>query len=97
MKTIKEKIRDGKAIVKVGSHRAREKLYNLIGREPQGYHKWWKDGEWREVTPEELVKIKERPIKGITESHWTKEHSPYWTEMAESVHNGTKFAQNNSL
>jgi hypothetical protein len=64
------KIKDGKALVRVNSHRARDKMERAIGRLPQGYFSFHAKGEWREVTPEELKTLKDAKIKGITQSRW---------------------------
>ena len=60
------KVKDGKALVRVNSHRARKKMQQAIGRLPQGYYSFHAEGEWREVTPEELQTLKDAKIKGIT-------------------------------
>jgi hypothetical protein len=70
-------IRDGKAIVRIGSHRARDKLQLAIGRLPQTYFSWDRGGEWCEVTPAELVTLKGRRIKGITQSAWDDDLRPH--------------------
>lgn len=67
------KLKDGKALVRVNSHRARSKLQQVIGRLPQGYYSFQVVGEWREVTPAELQKLKEAKIKGITQSRWNEQ------------------------
>jgi hypothetical protein len=64
------KLKDGKALVRVNSHRARHKMQQALGRLPQGYYNFYLKGEWREVTPEELQKLKDAKIKGISESRW---------------------------
>ncbi len=71
------KIKHGLALIKIGSHRARQKLENLLGRLPSGYFDWHRQGEWREVTPEELEKVKIAKIRGITQSRWTDGLRPY--------------------
>lgn len=51
-------------IVKVNSHRARQKLTSLLGECPKGYFSFNKPGEWLEVPDNpEILKI-----KGITKS-----------------------------
>jgi len=64
------KVKGGKALVRVNSHRARNKMQQAIGRLPQGYYSFHAEGEWREVTPEELETLKDAKIKGITQSRW---------------------------
>ncbi len=64
------KIKNNKALIKINSHRAREKLERLLGYLPQGYYSFWKTGEWIEVSLEELQQIKNTKIKGITQSKW---------------------------
>lgn len=71
------KIKDGKALVRVNSHRARNKMQQVIGHLPQGYYNFHADGEWREVTLEELQKLKAANIKGITQSRWNDELRSY--------------------
>lgn len=71
------KIKNGLALIKIGSHRARERLEQLLGRLPKGYFDWHRQGEWREVTPEELEKVKAAKIKGITQSRWIDGLRPY--------------------
>jgi hypothetical protein len=51
-------------IVRVKSHRARYAMQSALGHLPQGYFSWEFDGEFREVTPDELHKL--QGIKGIT-------------------------------
>lgn len=65
------RIKDGKALIKIGSHRARNKLKQLLGYLPQSYFSYDKKGEWREVTPKELELIKKEDIAGITQSSWS--------------------------
>ena len=71
------KLKDGKALVRVNSHRARHKLQQAIGRLPQGYFSFHAEGEWREVTPEELQKLKHAKIKGISQSRWNDQLRRY--------------------
>ncbi len=76
--TVKTELRDGMAIVRIGSHRAREKLKRLFGgAERQGYYKWNKPGEWREVSQEEMNRLREKPIKGVTQSKWDDDLRKY--------------------
>lgn len=51
-------------LVKVGSHRAREKLARLLGYLPPGYYSWRREGEWYEVPHDTLAEA--LAIKGIT-------------------------------
>jgi hypothetical protein len=71
------KLKDGKALVRVNSHRARDKMQRAIGRLPQGYYSWQAAGEWREVTPDELQVLKDAKIKGITQSRWNDDLRRY--------------------
>ena len=71
------KIKDGKALVRVGSHRARDKMRQAIGRLPQGYFNFHAEGEWREVTPDELQTLKTANIKGVTQSRWNDQLRRY--------------------
>jgi hypothetical protein len=71
------KLKDGKALVRVNSHRARNKMQQTLGRLPQGYYNFHAEGEWREVTTEELQKLKDAKIKGITQSRWNDQLRPY--------------------
>lgn len=71
------KLKDGKALVKVSSHRARDKMARCIGRLPQGYYSFHANGEWREVTTEELQKLKDAKITGITQSCWSDQLRRY--------------------
>ncbi len=50
-------------IVRVKSHRAREKMKAALGYLPQGYYSFDFPGEFREVTPEEMKKL--RGVKGL--------------------------------
>ena len=72
-----EKSGTGKFLIRVQSHRAREKLISLLGYLPKGYYSWTRSGEWREVSPAELAKIQDAGIKGITKSLWTEDLRPY--------------------
>lgn len=63
---LETEIPPGKVFVRIGSHRAREKMKMALGYMPQGYYSWNHPGEWREVALEELEKL--RGIKGITRS-----------------------------
>ncbi len=62
-------------LVRVRSHRARQKLAGLLGAMPRGYFCWDRPGEWRAVPADRLDDA--RKIKGITASKWTDEHRPY--------------------
>lgn len=77
------KIKDGKALLKVASHRARAHLIDLLGYSPQEYFSFYKEGEWREVSPEELAKVKQAKIKGITQAHWDE-------KMQQTIPHGFK-------
>lgn len=57
------------AIVRVRSHRARNKLIALLGMVPQGYTIFLKGGEWRDC-PDDLL-AQATQIKGITKSKKT--------------------------
>jgi hypothetical protein len=71
------RIKEGKALVRVNSHRARDKMQKAIGRLPQGYYNFHAEGEWREVTPDELQKLKDADIKGVTQSRWNDQLRRY--------------------
>jgi hypothetical protein len=51
-------------LIRVKSHRARDRMKAALGYLPQGYYSFDFDGEFREVTPAEMEKL--RGIKGIT-------------------------------
>ena len=53
-------------LIRVGSHRARERLIKLLGYLPQGFFNWHRPGEWRQVSLVELQKIKDAKVKGIS-------------------------------
>lgn len=36
-------------LVRVTSHRARHKLYHLLGSDAPGFYSWERGGEWREI------------------------------------------------
>ena len=55
-------------LVKVSSHRAREKLVRLLGYVPQGYFSWRREGEWLEVPHGKLAEA--LAIKGISRAKW---------------------------
>jgi len=74
-----EKIRDDKALLKINSHRAREKLERLLGYLPQCYFSFYRKGEFREVTLKELGLVKDAKIKGITQSHWSDDLLKSWS------------------
>jgi hypothetical protein len=57
-------------VVRVTSHRAREKLDRLIGR-TQAYYQWDKNGEWRAVPPESLDEC--LAITGIKRAKWSSD------------------------
>lgn len=73
----KEEIKEGKALVRVGSHRAREKLILFLGYKPQGYFKWYKRGEWREVPEDKVEELLKEEIKGISRSKWDEDLRQY--------------------
>ena len=50
-------------LVKVGSHRASEKLVKLLGYLPRGYFSYRREGEWREIPADKLGEA--LTIKGI--------------------------------
>jgi len=51
-------------IIRVKSHRARDRMKAALGRLPQGYYSFDFGGEFREVTPAEMEKL--QGIRGIT-------------------------------
>lgn len=68
---------DSPVIVRVKSHRARQRLTQAVGRLPQGFHSWDFPGEFREITAEEFAKA--RAIPGITRARVNRESlSPYF-------------------
>lgn len=69
-----------KNLVRIGSHRAREKLWRLLGGPVQTYFSWRREGIWCHVPPEkrqaalQLTGISAGPNK--TDDlcpHWTRE------------------------
>lgn len=62
-------------IVRVNSHRAREKLHRLIGVETQGYHSWHREGSWYECPAEHLEEALK--IKGIKKATFKDDMSRY--------------------
>lgn len=50
-------------LVRVTSHRAREKLERLLGYPPKGYFSWQRAGSWREVPADKRAAA--LAIKGI--------------------------------
>lgn len=70
------------ALIKIGSHRARQKVKNLLGRLNQFYYSWPSDGSpsrpgsWMEVTIKQLDMVKEAKIKGVTQSRWRDDLCP---------------------
>lgn len=62
-------------IVRVRSHRARERLYRLAGGPVAGFFSWEHEGEWREIPVDLLPQAK--AIKGITASRRTSGLSRY--------------------
>ena len=63
-----------RTVVRVTSHRAREKLRCLIGP-TQGYYSWTRDGSWREYPPERVEEA--LAIKGVKRSMWREDLRPY--------------------
>lgn len=63
-------------IVRVTSHRARDKLFALIGKQ-QGYFSWERRGEWRECPPSMLGPALQ--ITGIKRAKWTDDLRKYRT------------------
>lgn len=55
-------------IIRVTSHRARDKFHRLVGKETQGYFSWDRMGEWRECPPDKLEEALK--IKGIKRAKW---------------------------
>ena len=53
-------------LIRVRSHRARDRLKSLLGYLPQGYFSWTKSGEWRECPNGHLSAACE--ISGITKA-----------------------------
>jgi hypothetical protein len=68
-----------KTIVRVLSHRAREKLHRLIGETP-GYFSWHREGSWYECPPDKLDQAVK--IKGIRRARWRDDLRPFirWHE-----------------
>lgn len=62
------------AIVKVTSHRSREKLQRLIGK-TQGYFSWKRRGSWYECPDDKLEEVLK--IKGIKKSKLKSDLKPY--------------------
>jgi hypothetical protein len=71
-----------KTIVRVTSHRARQKLQRLVGR-TQGYFSWDRDGSWYECPPDKLEQA--LTIKGIRRAKWKDDLRPYikWNDVEE--------------
>jgi hypothetical protein len=66
--------KDGKYLVKCGSHRGRDKVYSLLGYRPQEYVSLRRDTSRGilEVSVEELRKVKASKIKGIVQTYWSE-------------------------
>lgn len=54
-------------LIRVKSHRARDKMKAALGYLPQGYFSWKFPGEFRDVPAAEIEKL--RGIKGLTRAH----------------------------
>lgn len=65
------KSKNGLYLIKVGSHRASGKLKRLLNREIQFHFSFFRKGQWITVNEEELKLIKDKKIKGVTQSVWT--------------------------
>ena len=63
------------AFVRTTSHRARQKLADLLGYDPQGFYRWDKRGDWREVPAERLAEA--LAINGVHKSQRRPEHREY--------------------
>ncbi len=73
---------DALTLVRVGSHRAREKLSRLLGRDPEAtYFSWHRPGSWALIPPGKLAEALE--ITGISQgprkrddlrAHWPKSY-----------------------
>lgn len=74
---IKEK--DGKALIKCSSHRARDKMKRALNRLPQSYWSLQRESAkgLYEVPVEELEKLK--GIVGITRSYWSDDLMQTWS------------------
>lgn len=72
------KIKDGKALVRVNSHRARNKLARALGYLPQGYFVFLENGEYREVPPDRLPEVTK--ITGIRQTKWRDDLLKYLVE-----------------
>jgi len=72
-----------KSIVKVCSHRAREKLHCLVGI-TQGYFSWHREGSWYECPADKLEQA--LTIKGVKTARWKDDLRPFiqWDEVEES-------------
>ncbi len=55
---------DGNVLIRIKSHRAREKAEGILGKLPQEYHSFFFDGEFRYVPQSSLNDL--LAIKGIT-------------------------------
>ena len=53
-------------IIRVKSHRARDKMKTALGYLPQGFYSFDFDGEFREVTPAEMEKLIPRSHRAST-------------------------------
>lgn len=64
-----------KTLVRVGSHRARSKLEQLLGYLPQGYFSFYRPGEFREVPADKAEAALQ--IKGISKARWHDDFRKY--------------------
>ena len=72
-------------LVKVGSHRARERLERLLGYLPPGYFSWQRQGEWREIPDDKLAQA--LAIKGITRARRRDDLRPFinWSGLDHRI------------
>lgn len=77
---IKEKIKHGMVLIKCDSHRARDKVYGTLNRKPQSYWSMHRDTAkgFLAITPEELITINEKSIKGVKQTYWTDDLMQCW-------------------
>ena len=82
------RIKDGMALVRVDSHRARNKLARALGYLPQGFFVFSQKGEYREVPADRVPEI--ITITGIRQAKWRDDLLRYVSWGNETPLNGVR-------
>lgn len=67
----------GNVVLRIGSHRSRDRLQSALGYMPKGYFSFYQSGEYRPIPAGDFDKVK--GIPGITRARRVDGLSPCWS------------------